>query len=81
MTDAELIDFLTVYEAGEVLSSEAEIDYVMSRIPSFFSGRPALVSYDMTDDDREFFARKEQETIDDGFSMSLDNNNENEKKG
>jgi hypothetical protein len=69
MSDAELIDFLTVYEAGEVLSSEEEIDYVMGRIPAFFaeSGRPVLVNYNMTDDDREFFVRKEQESIDDGF--------------
>ena len=69
MSDAELMDFLTVYEAGEVLSSEAEIDYVMSRIPSFFSGRPVLVNYNMTDDDRDFFDRMREEAIAEGFDI------------
>ena len=69
MTDAELIDFLTVYEAGEVLSSESDIDYVISRLPSFFSGRPKLVSYEMTDADRIVFDRLEAEAIADGLDM------------
>ena len=71
MSDTELKDFLTVYEAGEVLSSEEEIDYVMSRIPSFFAetGRPVLVNYSFTEEDRTFFDRMTEEAIAEGIDI------------
>ena len=62
MNDDELKEFLNTYEVGEVLSTEAEIDYVMGRLPEFFGGyRPVLVDYSFTEKDREIFKRLGEE--------------------
>ena len=69
MNDVELTDFLTMYEAGEVLSTEEEITYVMGRLPNFFRGRPKLVNYSFTDKDREFFNKLTEEARAEGLDL------------
>lgn len=69
MNDAELTNFLTTYEAGEVLSTEAEIDYVMSRLPNFFRSRPTLVDYNFTEKDRAYFNKIREEAIAEGLDL------------
>ena len=69
MNDVELTDFLTMYEAGEVLSTEEEITYVMGRLPNFYRGRPKLVNYSFTDKDREFFNKLTEEARAEGLDL------------
>ena len=69
MNDVELTDFLTMYEAGEVLSTEEEITYVMGRLPNFFRGRPKLVNYSFTEEDRAFFDKLREEAIANGIDV------------
>ena len=72
MTDVELAEFLTVYEAGEILSTEAEIDYVMARLPDFFRGRPKLINYSYTDKDREIFKKIREGIVANGRDLDGD---------
>ena len=69
MNDAELEKFLTTYEAGEVLSTEEEISYVMERLPKFFRGRPKLVNYSYTEEDRAFFDKLREEALKEGIDV------------
>jgi hypothetical protein len=63
LTDLELVDLCKTYDIGELLSSEEDIDYIMSRIGWFFNNeRPSLVSYEMTDADREHFKKIAEES-------------------
>lgn len=45
MTNKELIEFFKVYEIGEYLSCEEEIDYLMGRIGDWLVYRPELYDY------------------------------------
>lgn len=45
MTDEELISFFKEYEIGEMVSSNEELDYIVSRIGNWLDYRPKIVDY------------------------------------
>jgi hypothetical protein len=67
-SDEGLKEMCRMYDVGELLSSEREIDYMMARIGDWFGGdRPTLINYDYSGpNEKEFFERLRLECIANG---------------
>lgn len=48
MTKEQLIEFFTMYEMGEYVSTEEEMDYLMSRIGDWMGYRPRFYSFHLS---------------------------------
>jgi hypothetical protein len=48
MSKEQLIEFFTVYEIGEYVTTEEEMDYLMSRIGDWVGDRPYFYSFELS---------------------------------
>jgi hypothetical protein len=69
LTDEELLEVCRIYDIGELLSSEEDIDYLMARLPDRFVERPRLVNYSFTEKELEFLRKLKEEAIAAGLDM------------